>query len=117
VARHRRRGGGRASVTAAALAGLLMGAPPLWAQDPIHKMGRGVANLLTGWIELPKHLLQGSRMDNPLIGLGQGLLVGTGYTLLRGGLGLYETLTFCLPYPSQYASPYAQRQLTDYAWE
>ena len=40
-----------------------------WAQDPIHKMGRGIVNALTGWIELPKHVHLGSREDNPVTGL------------------------------------------------
>ena len=34
--------------------------PGVWAQDPIHKAGRGVVNVLTGWIELPKQIHLGS---------------------------------------------------------
>ena len=80
-------------------------------------MGRGVTNLLTGWIELPKHIHEGLQESNPVSGLGMGVLKGTGLTLLRGGLGLYEAVTFPVPYPRDFASPYESLELHDYAWE
>ena len=64
-------------------------ARPVWAQDPIHKMGRGVVNILTSWIELPKQFHLGTQEDNPVTGVGWGLLKGAGLTVLRGGVGLY----------------------------
>ena len=88
-----------------------------WAQDPIHKMGRGVVNVLTGWIELPKHIHLGKQEENPVIGMARGFVKGAGLTLLRGGVGVYEVLTFPIPYPKDYASPYEQMELNDYAWE
>lgn len=91
--------------------------PSAWAQDPIHKMGRGVVNVLTGWIELPKQIHLGSREDNPVSGLGWGLVKGAGLTLLRSGMGLYEAVTFPIPYPTRFASPYEEMELNDYAWE
>ena len=96
---------------------VVSGSPVAWAQDPIHKMGRGVVNVLTGWIEIPKQLHLGSQDENPVTGIGRGLLKGAGLTILRGGVGLYEALTFPLPYPKDYASPYEQMELNDYAWE
>ncbi|GEM_PF-1234294 len=89
----------------------------VWAQDPIHKAGRGVVNVLTGWIELPKQIHLGSQEENPMMGLGIGLVKGVSMTVLRGGVGIYETLTFPFPYPKDYASPYEEMELTDYAWE
>lgn len=91
--------------------------PSAWAQDPIHKMGRGVVNLLTGWIELPKQIQLGSQEHNPVAGIGRGLIRGAGFTVLRGGVGVYEALTFPLPYPKDFASPYEHMELPDYAWE
>ena len=88
-----------------------------WAQDPIHKMGRGVVNVLTGWLELPKQIHLGSREENPVLGLGWGLVKGAGLTVLRSGVGIYEAVTFPLPYPKDFASPYEQMELPDYAWE
>ena len=88
-----------------------------WAQDPIHKAGRGVTNILTGWIELPKQIHMGSQEPNPVTGLAWGVVKGVGLTVLRGGVGLYEALTFPIPYPKNFASPYDMMELTDYAWE
>lgn len=99
-----------------AAAGLLI-APAAWAQDPIHKMGRGMVNVLTSWIEVPKQLDRGRREDNPLAGLSSGILKGVGLTLLRVGVGAYEIVTFPVPYPKAFASPYEQMELQDYAWE
>ena len=91
--------------------------PPAWAQDPIHKMGRGVVNVLTGWIEVPKQIHLGIQEENPVTGVGWGILKGAGLTILRGGVGIYEALTFPIPYPKDFSSPYEQMELTDYAWE
>ncbi len=96
---------------------LLCATPIASAQDPIHKMGRGVVNVLTGWIELPKQVHLGSREDNPVTGVGRGLLKGAGLTVLRGGVGIFEALTFPIPYPKDYGSPYESMGLDDYAWE
>ena len=88
-----------------------------WAQDPIHKAGRGITNVLTCWIELPKQIHMGSQESNPVSGLAWGLIKGAGLTGLRAGMGLYEAVTFPVPYPKDYASPYDMMELTDYAWE
>ena len=90
---------------------------PAWAQDPIHKVGRGLVNVLTGWIELPKQVALGKQEENPLVGMSMGLVKGAGLTILRGGVGIFEVLTFPLPYPKDFASPYEQMEMPDYAWE
>jgi len=108
----------RSVLSVAVVIGLLgMGGPQAWAQDPIHKMGRGVVNVLTSWFELPKQIHLGSQEDNPVAGLGWGLVKGAGLTVLRGGVGIYEALTFPIPYPKDFASPYELMELNDYAWE
>ena len=100
------------------IAWILLGiSPSAWAQDPIHKMGRGVVNVLTGWIEIPKQIRLGSQGTNPVTGAGYGLLKGASLTLLRGGVGLFEALTFPIPYPKDFGSPYEPMELNDYAWE
>ena len=88
-----------------------------WAQDPIHKAGRGVVNVLTGWLEIPKQIQLGTQEHNPVFGAGRGAVKGVGLTLLRGGVGIYEALTFPLPLPHGYSSPYELMELPDYAWE
>ena len=104
-------------IMVAMLTGMVWSSPSTWAQDPIHKAGRGLTNLLTGWIEIPKQIHLGIQEHNPLTGAGKGMLKGAGLTLLRGGLGLYEAVTFPLPYPKAFASPYESLELHDYAWE
>ncbi|MBI4597953.1 MAG: exosortase system-associated protein, TIGR04073 family [Candidatus Omnitrophica bacterium] len=97
---------------------IVLGLPAgAWAQDPIHKMGRGVVNVLTGWLEIPKQIHLGAQESNPIIGLGQGVLRGVSLTALRTGLGLYEAVTFPIPYPQQFASPYEPMELSDYSWD
>ncbi len=96
---------------------LLFIQPRAWANDPLQKAGRGLVNILAGWIEIPKHVHQGSLDANPLSGLGAGLAKGCGLTLLRAGVGVYEVLTFPIPYPHAYASPYEFMELSDYPWE
>jgi putative exosortase-associated protein (TIGR04073 family) len=92
-------------------------APSVSAQDPIHKMGRGLTNVLTGWIEVPKQIHVGSQEQNPVTGVGRGLFRGTSLTLLRTGIGLFEAVTFPVAYPSGFGSPYEPMELHDYAWE
>jgi putative exosortase-associated protein (TIGR04073 family) len=80
-------------------------------------MGRGLVNVLTGWLELPKQIHLGSQEENPLTGFGWGFVKGVGMTVLRSGVGVYETVTFPLPYPKDFTSPYEHMELPDYAWE
>ncbi len=102
-------------ILAIVLAAIL--SPSAYAQDPIHKAGRGLVNLLTGWIELPKNIHLGTQEENPIIGIGLGLVKGTGLMLTRLAFGAYETVTFLIPYPPAYASPYEGLELPDYAWD
>ena len=73
-----------------------------YAQDPAKKLGRGLANILTGWVELPKNIYDTSVEDNPLSGLTVGLAKGVGMTIVRTGAGVYETVTFPFPIPEGY---------------
>ncbi len=73
-----------------------------YAQDPAKKLGRGLANILTGWIELPKNIYDTSVEDNPLAGLTIGLAKGVGMTIVRTGAGIYEVVTFPFPIPEDY---------------
>lgn len=87
------------------------------AQDPIHKVGRGIVNILTGWLEIPKQVHYGFQEKNPIAGISLGLMKGVGLAILRGGVGVFEAVTFPFPYPNRFASPYAQIELPDFAWE
>lgn len=105
-------------VRAFTIMGLGMGFPrAASAQDPIHKLGRGVSNVLTCWVELPKNFSLGMQEDNPLLGIGGGIVKGGGLALTRLAVGAYETVSFLIPFPKDYASPYEGMELSDYAWE
>lgn len=73
-----------------------------YAQDPAKKLYRGLANVLTGWVELPKNIYDTSVEENMLSGLTMGLAKGIGMTIVRTGAGVYETVTFALPVPEDY---------------
>ncbi|RKY41866.1 MAG: exosortase system-associated protein, TIGR04073 family [Candidatus Makaraimicrobium thalassicum] len=73
-----------------------------YAQDPAKKLGRGLANILTGWVELPKNIYETSVEENVLSGLTMGLAKGVGMTIVRTGAGIYEAVTFPFPIPEDY---------------
>ena len=90
------------SVSAMALAALLAAAV-CFAQDPFTKLGRGVANTLTGWVELPKNIYNTSvEENNAFAGMTLGLAKGAGMTIVRTGAGVYEIVTFPFPLPENY---------------
>ena len=69
----------------------------------IEKLARGVANVLGGWLEIPLNIQQRySQADTA-----GSLLTGSVYGLIKGvvrtGVGAYETVTFLLPYPENFA--------------
>lgn len=66
------------------------------------KILSGVANVATGWMELPKNIiLWGQRDKNVVIGVAEGLLWGVFHTASRTGNGALDLATFWLPtYPT-----------------
>src|SRR3989338_9553658 len=94
-----------------AMKGLMMGmlfvlvlsaATVCFANDAFTKLGRGVANALTGWVELPKNIYNVSVEENALAGVTLGLAKGAGMTIVRTGAGIYEIATFPFPLPQDY---------------
>lgn len=73
-----------------------------YAQDMGKKLYRGLANVVTGWVELPKNIYDTSVEDNFLSGITVGLAKGVGMTIVRTGAGVYETVTFPFPIPEGY---------------
>ena len=73
-----------------------------YGQDMTRKLGRGVGNILTGWIEVPKNIYDTSVEDNILVGLTMGLAKGVGMFIVRTGAGVYEAVTFPFPIPEDY---------------
>jgi putative exosortase-associated protein (TIGR04073 family) len=67
------------------------------------KLGRGIVNIATGWVELPKNIYDTSiETNNPLMGITYGTLKGLGMTVVRTGAGAYDTVTFLFPVPQDY---------------
>lgn len=62
------------------------------------KILSGIANVATGWMELPKNIsLWNQKDDNVLIGTAEGLLWGIVHTASRTGSGAIDLVTFWLP--------------------
>lgn len=111
---------GYRTAVAMGMAGLMilaLAVAPAHAQDPIHKAGRGVANVLTSWIEIPKNVQLGMLEENPVTGVIWGLIKGFGLGATRVLVGAYEAVSFPFPYPKDYASPYEGLELPDYPWQ
>ena len=89
---------------------------PCFAQDVLRKLGRGLANTLTGFVEIPKKVILISKNDNPLLGLTWGWVKGTAVGLLRTAAGVYETVTFPIPAPAEY-EPIVNPEFVFEEWE
>jgi putative exosortase-associated protein (TIGR04073 family) len=68
------------------------------ADDALDKLGRGLANVATGWMDVPKEIGKRSEDDSNLLGAllvapVKGLLKAVGRTIV----GAYEVVTFPLP--------------------
>ena len=72
-------------------------------QPALEKLGRGVANLLGGWLEIPYNIhIRASQSDTAgsfFTGAAHGIVRG----VVRTAVGAYETATFCIPYPENFA--------------
>jgi putative exosortase-associated protein (TIGR04073 family) len=68
----------------------------------LHKLGRGILNTLTGFLEVPKRIAQVWRDTDPITGAVVGTIEGAGWALARTATGLYEVVTFPIPVPANY---------------
>jgi len=67
------------------------------------KLGRGVANVFTSPLEIPKDIGQTSRDDGPMAGFTVGVLKGVFNTVKRAVVGAFEIVSFPIPVPADYA--------------
>jgi putative exosortase-associated protein (TIGR04073 family) len=72
------------------------------AQTPADKLGRGLANALTGILALPLTMERETEDKGILAGMTTGLVKGLGNVIVRELVGVYEILTFPLPFPGEY---------------
>ena len=67
------------------------------------KLGRGVSNALGGWLEIPLNVQKYHSSQDSAGSWFTGLAYGCFKGLVRTGVGVYETVTFFLPYPENFA--------------
>lgn len=63
-------------------------------QGSAKKLARGTRNVLLGWTELPKGIIDTTRQSNALVGLTIGTLKGIGQVFARTVSGAVEVVTF-----------------------
>lgn len=68
----------------------------------MEKLGRGLVNILTGWVEIPKNIAKKWRETDPFTGFVVGGIKGIGWGFARTMVGVYETVTFPFPIPRDY---------------
>jgi putative exosortase-associated protein (TIGR04073 family) len=99
--------------------GLTLAAAPLcYGDDNVagqiaHKFVRGVANTVTGWVEMPKQMYLKTTQGPPVIGTLQGIMEGVGLGFARTTAGLYEIATFPIPLPMHYEPLFRP----EYVWQ
>ncbi len=69
---------------------------------PLKKLGRGLSNSITGVLEIPFSIRENSEEHGYMAGGLYGIPVGIGRAAMRTLVGIYETVTFALPFPENY---------------
>jgi len=73
-----------------------------YAGDPIQKLARGITNVATGWVEIPKEIGRSVEKSGDFAGLVVGPLKGIAKAIGRTVAGAYEVVTFLIPLPRRY---------------
>lgn len=73
-----------------------------YAAGPFTKLGRGLTNVFTGWVEIPVTIHKANIRHDYMVGFLYGFPTGLVKTLIRTSVGLYEIITFPLPFPNNY---------------
>lgn len=68
----------------------------------MHKLGRGVTNVLTFWVEWPRNVAIEWEKTDPATGLVLGTVKGFGWGFTRLVTGVYDAVTFPFPVPENY---------------
>ena len=70
--------------------------------DPLRKLGRGLANIITFPMEVPNRISEVNNTDGPMAGITYGLVKGIVMSGFRALIGAYEVGTFLIPMPKDY---------------
>lgn len=71
-------------------------------QDMSSKLCRGVFNVLTGWGEIPRQMVKSGKDKGWWAVLPVGVPSGAIMTVVRTGVGAFETATFIIPIDDSY---------------
>jgi len=89
-------------------------------KTPINKLGRGLANIGTFYLEVPASMTRVSKDKGEFLGFTVGFFQGIFTSLFRLTVGLYDTVTFIIPSYSkplmqpEYATESLERAHIDY---
>ncbi|AEJ01886.1 hypothetical protein Nit79A3_2097 [Nitrosomonas sp. Is79A3] len=61
------------------------------------KFVSGIANAVTGWVELPKNVILTSQKEGPIYGATIGVAMGIMHTVGRSLVGVLDAATFFIP--------------------
>ena len=75
---------------------------PLYADDPLKKLGRGVSNVLLCPMEVLRGIGDANKESGWFAGATWGFLQGVFKGGMRGVVGAYEVVTFPIPFPKDY---------------
>jgi len=89
-------------IAAATLSGLLLLPSVGMADTAVDKLGRGLAGMTTGFLELPGNIVAESRDRGGAAGATIGIAKGIGMIPVRELVGVYEFVTAPLPLPDNY---------------
>ena len=64
-----------------------------------HKLGRGITNVLTGWVEIPYNIAETWKKTDPFTGFIVGGVKGIAWGWARTCTGFYDIFTFPFPLP------------------
>jgi putative exosortase-associated protein (TIGR04073 family) len=79
---------------------------------PLEKLGRGVADMTTGVLEVPGSMVKETREDGAMGAL-TGFGIGLARTVARELVGVFEFVTFPIPVPPNYGPVLHP----EYAWQ
>lgn len=95
-------------LTACMLSGALMAAPAVNAESYLagftNKLSQGVSNMATGFLEIPKNVVNITHEQNIFVGMTWGLLRGTAHGVSRTLVGGAEFLSSPIP-TKEFAAP------------
>lgn len=110
----------KAFVTASLLAGALLAGGASYADDKpdyisgfSSKASQGFFNTTTGWIEIPKNIVNISHDQNIFVGCTWGLLRGTAHAVSRTVIGVGELITSPIPTDDYISPPYVWERFSE----